>query len=313
MFPQHKGGVNIPLLMEHMQAGWPGLLFLGYLIGIITGLFGVGGGFLLTPSLKIIFHISYPVAIGSSLLQIFCTSLFSAYKHWQHKKLDIKMGAITAAGSLVGAEAGVRLLRFFTARGTVELGGHPVPLADVMISLGFLMLLLPTAVFMYREACASRLTGTDEPQIQAGHLIKHCQWPPLMDFEQSGILRLSVWMPVLLSLSVGLCTGLLGIGGGFISFPLLVYCLGLATKQAVGTSTLQVLAASGYGAFRHMQAGNVDFLLVLFLLLGSVLGASTGVRLSQRINPCDTRTYFAGLMVLAVLLILYDVLRQFFL
>ncbi|QDR79726.1 sulfite exporter TauE/SafE family protein [Sporomusa termitida] len=294
-----------------MHPGWPGLILLGYLIGIITGLFGIGGGFLLTPSLKIIFHVSYPVAIGSSLLQIFCTSLFSAYKHWQHKKLDTKMGALTAAGSLIGAEGGVRLLRFFTAQQPVALGGQSVLLADLIISLGFLMFLLPTAVFMYREACASRQRGTDEPQSELWNCIKNCQWPPLAAFEQSHILSLSIWMPILLSLSVGLLTGLLGIGGGFISFPLLVYCLGMPTKTAVGTSTLQVLAASGYGAFRYIQAGNVDFLLVLLMLLGSTLGVRTGVRLSRRINACDTRTYFSGLLVVAVLLIVYDLLKCF--
>lgn len=306
-----KGVSRIPFLMEHMHTGWPGLILLGYLIGVITGLFGIGGGFLLTPSLKVIFHVSYPVAIGSSLLQIFCTALFSAYQHWQHKMLDTKMGAITAAASLVGAEGGVRLLQFFSAQQMVELGGRPVPLTDVIVSLGFLTLLLPTAVFMYREACASRQRGTDEPETRLGNRIASCQWPPVVAFEQSQILRLSIWMPVLLSLLVGLFTGLLGIGGGFVSFPLLVYCLGMPTKTAVGTSTLQVLAASGYGAVRYIQAGNVDFLLVMFMLLGSMLGARTGIRLSRRINACDTRSYFSGLLVVAVLLIVYDLLKQF--
>lgn len=283
---------------------------LGFLIGVVTGLFGIGGGFLLTPALRILFNISYPIAIGSSLLQIFLTSLLSAYKHWKNNNLDAKMGAITAVGSLAGTEFGVRLLRLVAAQGTVNIGGHQVLFTDVLINSCFLVLLISVAVFMYREACKSDASGLEEPQTALGEMARSCPLPPFVCFDQSNIPKLSIWMPILLSIVVGFLTGLLGIGGGFISLPLLVYILGMPTKIAVGTSTLQVFLASGYGTFRHMQDGHVDFLLVLFMFVGSMLGVNIGVRLSRKINSCNTRKYFAALMVLAVLLVVYDLLRR---
>ncbi len=300
----------MPAPIGPVAAGWMGLILLGYLVGVITGLFGIGGGFLLTPSLKIIFNIAYPAAIGSSLLQIFCTSVLAAYKHWQNKNLDTKMGAITVTSSLIGTEGGVQLLRLFNAQGSVAIRGHSILLTDLLVSLCYLLLLIPVAVFMYREACASNQKGLSEPDTVLGHAVRKCPWPPFTAFKQSDIPRLSVWMPIMLSVSVGLFTGLLGVGGGFISFPLLVYALRMPTKTAVGTSTVMVLLASGYGSLRYMQAGNVNFQLVLFLLAGSILGVNTGVKLAGKIGSCHTRKYFSGLMVLAIVLIACDLFKR---
>lgn len=301
---------TVSLLTANIDAWWPGLILLGFMIGIITGLFGIGGGFLLTPCLKIIFNVSYPVAIGSSLLQIFLTSMLSGYKHWKNKNLDTKMGAITAVGGLVGTECGVRILRLVASEGTVDIGGHAILFEDLMINLCFLVLLVLVAVFMYREACMGDQCELDEPHTELGELVRSCPLPPFMCFDQSDIARLSVWMPIVLSLVVGFLTGLLGIGGGFISFPLLVYVLGMPTKIAVGTSTLQVFLASGYGTFRHMQDGHVDVLLVFFMLIGSALGVNIGVKLCKKISSRKTRKYFVGLVVLAILLVACDLLSR---
>jgi uncharacterized protein len=301
---------SIFLPVSQVDIFWPGLVLLGFLIGIVTGLFGLGGGFLLTPSLRIFFGISYPVAIGSSLLQILVTSLFSAYKHWRQRNLDVKMGAVAAVGSLIGAECGVRLLRSIGNQGTVFIGGHVVLFTDLVINSCFLVLLTSVGVSMYREACNSQQCGIDEPRTDLAEAVKSCPLPPFVCFEQSNIDRLSVWVPIALSFAVGCLTGLLGIGGGFVNLPLLIYFLGLPTRIAIGTSTAQVLLASAYGTLRHMQDGHVDMLLVLFMLVGSVGGVNIGVWLSKRIDPCNTRKYFAALMALAVALISFDLLRR---
>ncbi len=301
---------SIFLPVSQVDIWWPGLVLLGFFIGIVTGLFGLGGGFLLTPSLRIFFNISYPVAIGSSLLQILATSLFSAYKHWRGKNLDVKMGAVAAAGSLIGAECGVRLLRIISNQGTVSIGGHAILFTDLVINACFLVLLTSVGVSMYREACQSEQCGIEEPQTQLAEVVRSCPLPPFVCFEQSNIDRLSVWVPIALSFAVGCLTGLLGIGGGFINLPLLIYVLGLPTRVAIGTSTAQVLLASAYGTLRHMQDGHVDVVLVLFMLAGSVGGVMAGVWLSKRIDPCNTRKYFAALMAVAVTLISFDLVRR---
>ena len=291
---------------------WPGLVVLGFLIGIISGFFGIGGGFLMTPALRIIFNIAYPVAIGSSLLQIVVTSFFSAYKHWRQNNLDPKMGAVTAVGSLVGAECGIRVLRLVSVSGSVEIAGRAVLFVDVFINSCFLILLSVVAVSMYREACKSSQSGVEEPQTQYYKLAKSCPLPPFVSFGHSDIPRLSIWVPIVLSVAVGCFTGLLGIGGGIVSLPLLIYVLGMPTRVAVGTSSLQVLLASCYGALRNIQDGNVDILLVLFMLVGSMSGVSLGVRFSKRVNVRNTRKYFAGLMAIGALVIVFDMLRKFF-
>lgn len=286
------------------------MICLGFTIGTITGLFGVGGGFLLTPFLRIVFNISYPMAIGCSMLQILATSVLSAYKHWQNNNVDIKMGIVTAIGSLIGTEFGVQILRHIAGKGSIDIGGHSMLVTDLIINVCYLLLLGSVAFFMYREASANNQCGLEEPQTKLKDIIRNCLVPPIISFPKSNIPQLSVWIPVLLSLLVGILTGMLGIGGGFVSFPLLVYALGMPTKLAVGTSTIQIFLASGYGVFRYVQNDLVDFLLVMFMFLGSTLGVNLGVKLSQKINPYNTRKYFVGLIIMAILLIVYDLFRR---
>ncbi|MDR3591250.1 MAG: sulfite exporter TauE/SafE family protein [Negativicutes bacterium] len=301
---------SVYLPVSQADVWWPGLILLGFFIGVVTGLFGLGGGFLLTPSLRIFFGISYPVAIGSSLLQILATSLVSAYKHWRQKNLDVKMGLVSAAGSLIGAECGVRLLRAIGNQGTVSVGGNAILFTDLVINTCFLVLLTSVGVSMYREACKSEQCGIEEPQTELAEVVRSCPLPPFVCFEESNIDRLSIWVPIALSFAVGCLTGLLGVGGGFINLPLLIYVLGLPTRVAIGTSTAQVLLASAYGTLRHMQEGHVDFVLVLFMMAGSVAGVYAGVWLSKLVNPCNTRKYFAALMAVAVILIGFDMVRR---
>jgi uncharacterized membrane protein YfcA len=302
--------LTIPLTAGQGDVWWPGLILLGLFIGIITGVFGIGGGFLLTPALRILFNIAYPIAIGSSLLQITATALFSAYKQWSQNNLDLKMGAIAALGSLIGAEFGVRLLLAVNTKGIVEIFGRGIQCIDLIINSSFLALMTALALFIYWETYNSRRCGTEEPKTAVCKLVQRCPIPPFVCFEQSAILKLSIWVPFVLSLFVGCMTGFLGIGGGFIVFPLMIYFLGVPTRLAAGTSTLQVLLASSYSMLRHLQEGNVDVLLVLFMLVGSVVGVNAGVKIANMIDVIKTRKYFSALLVLAIMLIAYDMFRR---
>jgi uncharacterized membrane protein YfcA len=302
--------LTIPLTAGQGDVWWPGLILLGLFIGIISGIFGIGGGFILTPALRILFNIAYPLAIGSSLLQITATALFSAYKQWRQNNLDWKMGAITGAGSLIGAELGVRILLVVNTKGTVEIFGHNIQFIDLVINSCFLVLMTALALFIYWETCNSRQCGMEEPKTAICELVQSCPLPPFLCFEQSAIPKLSIWMPFVLSLFVGCLTGFLGIGGGFIAFPLMIYFLGIPTRIAAGTSTLQVLLASSYGMLRHLQEGNVDIMLVLFMMVGSVVGVNAGVKIAGMIDVIKTRKYFSALLVLAIMLIAYDMFRR---
>lgn len=279
---------------------YPGLVALGLATGVMTGLLGIGGGFILTPALRVLFDIPYPLAIGSSLLQIMVTTALSSYGHWRRGNIDLKLGAVMGAGGLVGVEGGVRVLQTLTLAGTAIVGGRPVAYLDLVLNLCFLALLVAVAVFMLRESLDNR---GGEPHSRWGEWVRGCPWPPLVTFVYGGEARLSLWVPVGISAAVGFLAGLLGIGGGFIGLPLLIYLLGLPTRTAVGTSTFQVLIASAYGGLRHIQAGNADLMLVLWMTLGAIAGVILGVKLCTVIAVADTRRSFALLLLAAAALV----------
>ncbi len=287
---------------------WPGLVLLGLFIGIISGMFGVGGGFLLTPVLRIVFDIPYPVAIGSGLLQIFLTSILSAWKYWQIRCIDLKMGMVMAAGGFLGAEIGVRSMKAINAGKTFVINGKAMPVMDMVISLCFLLLLLFVTVMTLHESSSGK--GM-EPQTRLSKWLQQISLPPVMSFRYSAIAGMSVWIPLGISFMVGTLTGLLGIGGGFIAFPLMIYAIGIPTSIAAGTSSFQILFTSGYGALRHYSEGNIDFILVVTLLIGSLVGVNIGVRIARLLAGHHVRKYFALLLILAILLIIYDLFCKF--
>jgi uncharacterized membrane protein YfcA len=135
---------------------------------------------------------------------------------------------------------------------------------------------------------------------------------PLVSFPASSLTALTCWAPVSIGFLVGIVTGLMGVGGGFIMFPILLYVIGVPTSIAVGTSAFQVLFASGYGAFSHFFAGHVEFRLVAMLLCGSMLGVQIGVYVSARIGNKNIRKYFSFVIGLAILMILYSLIKNLF-
>lgn len=299
---------HIQLPLAGTDVWWPGLVFLGTGIGFLTGMFGAGGGFLLTPFLKIVFGIPYPIAVGSGLLQIFITGSFSAWKHWRNKNVDVLMGIIMAGGALIGTELGVRLLKLIDTGGTIIINSRTFSVLDLILSGLFLVLMTTVAVFIWRET--SNQTAGDEVASAVAQNLSNFQLPPKLAFPQSQIATMSIWVPLSLSILVGVLTGLLGVGGGFVNFPLLVYALGVPTSVAVGTSAFQIMFATGYGAFRHAGENHVEILLVGLLLAGSLAGVQLGVYSSRFFGGRKIRKYFAWVIALGIVVILWDLGRK---
>lgn len=292
--------------MADTMVWWPGLMALGIAVGILTGLFGAGGGFLLTPALRILFGIPYPVAVGSGLLQIFFTAAFSAAKQWQSGNVVLRIGLLMAAGSLGGTELGVQLLKQIDSGQMIRVAGQPILLLDLVLNGLFFVLMAGLALFILRES-AKAGGGNDAcaAAIAAGKL----NLPPFIFVEAGDIGRMSVWKPLALSLLVGILTGLLGVGGGFVNFPLLIYVIGLPTALAAGTSSFQILFASGYGALRHAGQSHVEIVLVFWLLTGSLLGVQIGRRLLSAWSGRVVRRQFAYVLLLTLTMIVYDFCR----
>jgi uncharacterized membrane protein YfcA len=301
---------TLTLPLSGVDVWIPGIVMLGIVIGFLIGLFGVGGGFLLTPLLKVVFGIPYPVAVGSSLLQIFINSSIATVRHWRNQNVDFKLGLLLAAGALAGTEIGVRIMTRLQRSAPVLINSRPFSPQDLVLNILFLVLLSTVAIFILIET--TRGTATQEVSTAMSRWLRTVRLRPTMFFPRSGIASYSIWIPILLAVFVGVLTGLMGVGGGFVNFPLLIYVIGVPTHIAVGTSVFQILLASGYGATRHIFLGNVEIILVGLLFAGSFAGVQLGVKVSQILGGRSIRRYFALVVAQAVALVIWDLIRQIF-
>ncbi len=297
------------LPLAQVDAWLPGVVLLGFAVGVLTGLFGVGGGFLLTPALKALFGVPYPVAVGTDLVQIFLTGAVSAYRHGRAGNVELRLGLVLGAGGVAGAELGVRVQNALASIGKVSVSGSGVTLLDLVLGGLFATLLAAVAALIWRETRSGGGDG-DGVDTRVGRALRAVRLRPVIPLPLSGRAGVSAWVPLAMGLCVGVLTGLMGVGGGFISFPLLIYVLGVPTHVAIGTSAVQVLLASGYGALRHAGQGHVELLLVLFLTAGSVLGVQVGVRTAKRFRGPRIRRLFAGVTLLGIAAIVWDLGRQ---
>ena len=286
----------------------PGVVVIAVVVGFLSGLFGVGGGFLLTPVLRIVLGIPYPIAVGSSLVQISCNSIVSAYKHGRNRNVDFKLGVLLAAGALIGAEEGVRLHTLLKGTAALSLFGRSVSPLDMVLNLLFVVLLAGVGLFIILET--QRPGHGELVETRMNLWLRRIRLWPWASFPKSGLAGYSLWLPLGLSLVVGLLTGLMGVGGGFISFPLLVYVVGIPTHMAIGTSAFQILVAGGYGALRHGLRGNIDLLLVALLVPGGFAGVFLGVKASQVLDGRRIRRYFALVVFLGAALVLWELGRE---
>ena len=295
------------LPLAQVEVWLPGVVVLGFSVGVLTGLFGVGGGFLLTPALKALFGVPYPVAVGTDLVQIFLTGTVSAYRHRRAGNVELRLGLVLGVGAVAGAEVGLRVQNALESIGEVSVSGTGVTLLDLVLGGLFVVLLASVAAMIWRETRVRRGEGVDTGVARA---LRRIPLRPIMALPRSGLTGISAWVPLTMGFGVGILTGLMGVGGGFINFPLLIYVLGVPTHLAIGTSAVQVVLASGYGAIRHGGQGHVEIVLVLLLTAGSVLGVLLGVRLARRFRGPRIRRLFAAVLLLGIATIVWDLSRQ---
>ena len=271
------------------------IILLGGGVGFLSGMFGVGGGFLTTP-LLIFYGIPPTIAVASSATQITGSSVSGALAYWRRGQVDVKMGAILVAGGLVGAGIGQILFRFLQKLGQI----------DIAINVIYVLFLGGVGILMLREAITElRLeriaaAGGAVPPMR---LRRHVPWiaglPGRTRFYKSG-LYISPLAPLLLGALVGVLTVIMGIGGGFIMVPAMIYLLGMSASAVVGTSLFQIIFVTAATTLLHATSSkSVDIVLALLLLIGGVAGAQMGVRAAQKVKPENLRLALA-LLVLAV-------------
>ncbi|WP_375280743.1 sulfite exporter TauE/SafE family protein [Pseudooctadecabacter sp.] len=266
------------------------LLGLGGIVGILSGMFGVGGGFLMTP---LLFFIGIPpaVAVATEANQIVASSFSGVLAHLRRKTVDLKMGTVLLIGGLIGAALGVMLFNQLKSMGQV----------DLLVKLCYVVFLGIIGGLMFIESLNAirRSRGAEEavPQ-RRKHGLVHAL-PFKMKFRVSG-LYISVIPPLLVGLCVGVLAAIMGVGGGFIMVPAMIYLLGMPTKVVIGTSLFQIIFVTGFTTLLHATTNfTVDIVLAVLLLVGGVIGAQIGTRIGVKMKAEQLRILLA-IMVLAV-------------
>ena len=264
------------------------LLGLGGLVGILSGMFGVGGGFLMTP---LLFFIGIPpaVAVATEANQIVASSFSGVLAHLRRKTVDLKMGTVLLIGGLVGAAIGVQIFAALRAIGQV----------DLLVRLSYVVFLGIIGSMMFVESLnAIRKTSSGVVPKRKKHNWVH-NLPFKMKFRTSG-LYISVIPPVLVGVFVGVLAAIMGVGGGFIMVPAMIYLLGMPTKVVIGTSLFQIIFVTGFTTLMHATTNyTVDMMLAVLLLVGGVIGAQIGARIGVKLKAEQLRILLA-MMVLAV-------------
>ena len=267
------------------------LIGLGGIVGILSGMFGVGGGFLMTP---LLFFIGIPpaVAVASEANQILGASFSGAIAHFRRKNVDIKMGFLLILGGIIGSIFGVELFRIFKNLGQLEL----------IIKVCYVLFLGIIGIIMFFESLRALNYKSKNIKVRK---TRHHSWvqglPLKMRFRTSNLYISSI-PAVFIGFFVGILASIMGIGGGFIIVPAMIYILGMPTKVVVGTSLFQIIFVTGFTTYLHaVKNFSVDIILSFLLLVGGVIGAQFGVRIGLKLNAEQLRILLA-ILVLAMCL-----------
>lgn len=293
----------LPVYLPIANLSVDGLLMvlLGAVTGVLSGLFGVGGGFLTTP-LLIFYGIPPTVAAASASTQVTGASVSGVLAHSRRGGVDYRMGAVTVGGGVFGAIIGALLFRFLQAVGQI----------DIVINILYVLMLGAIGGLMLQEAMtAIKARGDDTKRVRKRrHHPLVAALPMRWRFYRSG-LYISPLAPFILGFVVGILTMLMGVGGGFILVPAMLYILGMSGNVVVGTSLFQILFVTMATTMMHaLTTQAVDIVLAGLLLLGSVMGAQFGTQIAMKAKPEILRFVLAGIVLLVALRMLVGLAIQ---
>ncbi len=286
------------LPIAEMPVHVPLFLALGGMIGFLSGLFGVGGGFLLTP-LMIFLGIPPAVAVGTSAAHIVATSVSGAMTQYRRNNVDLKMGAVMLSGGVVGTVIGVEAVRLLRKAGVF----------DVTVSLTYMVFLGVVGTLMMIESLNTwrhaRATGSAKTRGSGQHSFVD-GLPFKMRFKRSK-LYISAIPPIIIGMFVGFMAAIMGVGGGFFIIPAMIYLLRMPTSVVVGTSLFQILFVAALATLlQAIQNKSVDVVLALLLIIGGVIGAQLGTLAARRLHGEALRGLLAILVLLVAMRMGYD-------
>jgi len=288
---------------------WPGLVVLGLGVGMISGFFGMGGGWMVTPGLNIL---GFPMAfsIGTGVTQMAGPSLVSSLRHAKFGNVDYKLGGIMVLGTVAGFEPGAQLVMWLERRGIV----------DAYVQYGYLALLSLIAWLVFtdirrknakdREALAlGKPSEAMSSGIEWHKTLQKIRIPPVVHFHKAGV-RCSVWLPIAVSFFTGLLAGVFGIGGGLVRMPALIYLVGCPTHVAVGTDLFEVTISGLYGAASYSYKGRTELLAAVIMLLGAAVGAQIGSVATKYVKGYGIRLFFGIAVIGCAVSIVFKLLAR---
>ena len=290
--------MSIYLPIAEMNVNILLIIFIGMLVGGLSGLFGVGGGFLMTP-LLIFLGIPPAVAVGTEAPHVLASSISGAIAHWRRRNVDIKMGFILLLGGIAGSTVGVNIFKILIGFGQI----------DLIIQLLFIFFLGLIGFSMLFESARTTIKKYRTTSTIRTKLHQH-SWlhglPFKMRFHRSK-LYISTIPPLLIGFVVGILSAMMGVGGGFIMIPAMVYILGMSTNVVVGTSLFQIIFVTANSTFFQSYLNQtVDIVLAGLMILGGVIGAQIGARLGTRFRAEYLRGALAFIVLMVCLKIFLD-------
>jgi uncharacterized membrane protein YfcA len=281
--------VLLPIAGVHVW--WPGLVILGLGVGIIGGFFGMGGAWMVTPALNVL---GFPMAfaIGTDITHMAGKSLISTMRHAKFGNVDYKLSLIMVFGTIGGLEIGARNIMWLERIGKI----------DFYVRCGYLVLLTGIAWLVFADVLkrrnkdrAARSAGRPLDQLATGiewyKTLQRINIPPVVAFPKAGI-RCSVWLPVAVAFFTGWLAGVLGIGGGLVRMPSLIYLIGVPTHVAVGTDLFEIAISGLYGAGTYSYKGRVELWAALIMLIGAAVGAQIGAVATKYVKGYGIRIFF---------------------
>ena len=287
------GGLGLSGTSLEMMALFVGF---GLVVGVLFGFFGMGGSFLVTPALLMLDYPA-PVAVGSGMAFVFGTAVIATLKHHDLGQVDYKLGVIMITGTTIGIEVGRASVYYLESLG---LAGGVISVAYVVLLGGVGAMVTRDAVRgdggggVDHDATERDLSEYEIPEI-ATKIQQTVRIPPMVTLR--GDIRVSVWVITAVAFATGLLSGFLGVGGGFIRMPAMIYAIGVPVPVAVGTDLFEIVFSGGLGSYLYGQGGGVDLGIVVPLLLGSALGARVGSAATAVVDADGIKIYFGGMLL----------------
>ena len=290
--------MSIYLPIAEMNVNVLLIIFIGMMVGGLSGLFGVGGGFLMTP-LLIFLGIPPAVAVGTEAPHVLASSVSGVIAHWRKKNVDFKMGFFLLVGGVVGSTVGVNIFKILKGLGQI----------DIVIQMLFIIFLGLIGLLMAFESARTTIRKYRTTSAIRKKLHQH-SWihglPLKMRFHRSK-LYISTIPPVIIGFLVGILSAMMGVGGGFIMIPAMVYILGMSTNVVVGTSLFQIIFVTANSTFFQSYLNQtVDIVLAALMIIGGVIGAQIGARLGTKLKS----EYLRGILAMLVLAVCVKLLAD---